>query len=918
MRLLLWLLLLPLTGFAAGDTGRVQVCRLTCEYLVSPPGIDRTHPLLGWQLQGNRNGLAQTAWQVLVASSPEKLQAGTGDVWNSGKVVSFQSQQVRYQGPALESGKQYWWKVKIWDEQNLQTDWSPPASWSMGLLAKEDWQGRWISARYAPVSAVREHMGTWSNVKGYTTIDTAAVYLRKIFHAGKTVKRATVYICGLGYYELYINGRKTGNRVLDPVFTDYQRQVSYATYDVTAALRRGGNALGVILGNGFYNSPTPDLFQMENAHWKTPPRLLLDLHIEYANGTKAIITSDTTWKWSTGEIVYNSIRSGETIDHRRRQQGWNNAGFRDRHWQPAVGVPPPTGRLQAQYMPPLRINENIPPQRIFQPRKGVYVVDFGKNITGWISLRIKEPAGRRIICRYNEVLHPDSTVDMRHSSGHTRGRFQLDELITAGNGPEYFEPRFTYHGFRYVQLEGLTTMPQLSDLAAKSVHTALDTTGYFSCSDQRLNNLQHAVQRTLLNSIHSMPGEEPTREKMGWTLDAGVTMESYLYNFDALNTYKKTLQDFMDAQESSGHIPSIVPTNGWSFLTPAGQPIQFDDPWWGGTIFFIAEKLWEHTGDTAIIAHAFPAMKAYVDYVSTTAKDGLVYWSLGDWLDLTFNNGPGLTPVVQTSTAAWYWMCERLAAFARLLGEDGTAQQYTEQASRIRDRFNSAFLDSSTGWYAKGSQTAQALPLYLGLTPDAAVRPVTDRLLEAIAQEKDHISAGFVGVLPFLNYLPLHGYDSLAWRIIAQPESPGYLHMVTSTSSTLGENLNSKGYGSGHHPYAAHIGFWLYKYLGGIRTDPAHPGFRQFIIAPLIVPGLDSMTCKTHSLYGEIVSAWKKESGGVTINLSVPGNTSATVILPAGAAAALRAAGLPVQEEKHGRVTVQVGAGKYAWRIARL
>ncbi len=860
----------------------VRLTNLTCEYVINPVGIDHPAPLLGWQMFSVENGAAQTAYRILVAESPEALEKNTGDVWDSGEVCSEKSQNISYRGNPLVSGQYYWWKVQIRDQHGKLTEWSSPASWLTGLLSESDRQGEWISQRYADVSPERGFIDSWKKPGSYKATDTSAVYLRKNFDVAESIKKAVVFVSGLGYYELYINGKKVGDHVMAPTFTDYQRQVNYATYDVTSFAEKGKNALGVILGNGFYNSPTEDLFQMEKARWKTPPKLWLQLAIEYADGRKETIITDNTWTCGSGEIVFNSIRAGETIDKRQLQTGWNLASFDDSGWKKAVTVPAPIGRLRAEYMPPMKVTQSIRPENITEPQKGVYLVDFGKNITGWISLKVTGSKGQRIQCDHNEALNDDGTLNTKYSTTHTGGRFQREIFILTGEGEEFFEPRFTYHGFRYVQIRGLKDKPSPDDITAKSVHTALDTIGRFTCSDEPFNNMQQAIQRTLMNSIHGMPAEEPTREKMGWTLDAGDAMEAYLYNFDAINAYKKSLQDFMDAQEPSGHIAAIVPTNGWSYALPSGKPIYWDDPWWGGSIFIIADGLFRFTGDTAVIAHAFDALKGYVDFLTTTAKNDTLDWSLGDWLDLTHGSkgvGPGLTPVTQTSTAGYWWMNERVSAYARMLGKNALADEYAKNAQRIKYNFNRVFLDETTGWYYEGSQTAQALPLFLGMVPENMKAKVEEKLIEAVERFDDHISAGFIGTNPLLNYLASNGQADRAFRIVGQKDTPGWLHMVRDAKSTMGENLNAKGYGSGHHPYGSCVGFFLFKYMGGIRPDETQPGFKNFIIEPLFVPEMENISVKTASLYGTTESSWKRENDRIKLRIVIPGNTTAELLL---------------------------------------
>ena len=363
----------------------------------------------------------------------------------------------------------------------------------------------------------------------------------------------------------------------------------------------------------------------------------------------------------------------------------------------------------------MRVTGELPAERVVRTSPGVYLVDFGENLTGWVEARVRGERGQTVELQFNEVLKADGSLDTQNSTWHTRGRYQTGLLILGGEGMETFEPRFTYHGFRYMQVRGLTYEPSPEDFTAKCVHTDLPSAGTFHCSMPKLNELNAAVRRTLLNSIHGIPGEEPTREKMGWTLDAAVVMESYLYNFDALNAYKKALRDFRDAQAPTGHIPSTVPSAGWGYVHEDGSLDYWDDPWWGGSIFLLTDKLYLHTGDVGVLEYAFPALKAYVDFLTSTARDHIVTWSLGDWLDLnpdTTSQASNLTPVAQTSTAGYYWMSRRLAEYAEILGYDRRlSEHYGALAERIRERFNREFLDPRTGIYAENSQTAQALPL---------------------------------------------------------------------------------------------------------------------------------------------------------------------------------------------------------------
>jgi alpha-L-rhamnosidase len=731
---------------------------LLCEYLVNPLGIDAVMPRLRWVFESKpgERGRRQTAYQILVATSEAKLRAGQGDLWDSGKTESNQSAQVPYRGKPLQSRLRCWWKVRVWDEKGRPPAWSQPAHWSMGLLSPGDWQGDWIGSDIGQD-------------------DPHAVYLRRVMPLAKRPTRATAYISGLGYYELYLNGKRVGDHVLDPGFTDYDQRVLYVTYDVTGSLSLGTNIAGVVLGNGWYHPITPDAFRFEKAPWRQVPRLLVNLDLDYADGSHETLTSDSSWKWSTGPLVFNCIRAGETYDARLELPRWNEPNYDDSGWKPAVAVMAPKGRLRAQMEPPIRITETVKPVKLTEPKPGVYLFDLGVNLTGWARFEATGEPGQKITLEYNEVLRPDGTLDMKHSHGHTYGRYQTDELILNRQGRGAFEPRFTYHGFRYVQVTGLTRKPALLSLLARGVHTDWETAGEFSSSNPKINKLEEAVRRTLSNSAHSIPGEEPTREKMGWTQDGLNTMEAALYNFRAAPVYTQYLYDMIDAQEANGHVPPIVPTSGWGRTEPDGSPPDYSDPWWGGTLPYVAGKLYEYYGDRRALEEACEPMKRWVDYLTSTAKDHLVDWRLGDWLEIGKSGRPKRTPIIQTSTAGYYFCVMAVVRTAELLGRPDDAQKYRQLAEQIKTSFNRHFFDPQTGLYAPESQTSQVLPLYLDMVPEGKRELVLQRLIENIHEHKDHMTTGFVGVMPMLLSLPDWGYEDLGYTVAMQEDVPGFL-----------------------------------------------------------------------------------------------------------------------------------------------
>ncbi len=861
---------------------------LTTEYLSSPIGIDKTSPILSYKIDSDQLGTRQTAYQIRVASNPELLMMEEPDITDTGKVFSEQSHNIKLPRTFDTSNKRYYWQVRVWDEYDKVSSYSKIAMWQTGLLNDRDWTASWISNKHVVVKSTRTPMNVYYNPDDFVKEDTAAVYLRhQESLLPEAIDYATAYMTGLGYYEVSIDGKKVGDHIMAPIFTDYQRSVNYTAFDITSQLDgKKSIVVSAILGNGFYNHTERDLFQMEKANWKTPPKLRLEIIINYKNGNSKRIVSNPSWEWSYGPIVYNSIRGGETIDARVNLDGWKKVGYVESEWLPTVKVPAPLGTLTYQYVPPMREVRTLLPDSSWTIGNDVTVFDFGENLTGYADVLIEGPSGTTVDILFNEAIDSNGRLKRRYSASHTFGRFQHGKLILSDKKADEFAPRFTYHGFRYVEIAGISTDSIIS-IEAKSVHTDIKKTGHFESSNPRLNDLNRAVNRTLLNSIHGMPGEEPTREKMGWTYDGGMnTMESYLFSFDAILAYKKYLRDLIDSQEDNGHIPPIVPTNGWGFTEKTEQQkdsvILYDDPWWGATLPFVAQQLYKNTGDIAILDESYEAVKKHTDFVLKTAEDDIVYWSLGDWLDLEHNKngwGPGLTTVPLTSTAGLYYLLDITAKFAKQLGNDLDYKKYSVIAARVKKSFNEKFLDQATGAYENPSQTGQAVTLYYGLTPAIAKEQAYQLLQDRIVANDYHTSVGFIGVRPLIRLLSEDKDLLLMYRLVTQEHSPGWLHFVENERSTMGENLNAEGYGTGHHPFATNIGFWLYEFLGGISINLDHK--IPITLRPGIIVDLDWVNTSTNTLYGKVVSHWiKKEDGPIEYRITIPSNASARLVLP--------------------------------------
>jgi len=647
----------------------------------------------------------------------------------------------------------------------------------------------------------------------------AAILLRKQINLSRQPVHATAYISGLGYYELYVNGRKVGDHVLDPGFTNYTQRVLYVTHDITDLLRSGRSAIGVMLGSGWYDSPAMDVWGFHLAPWIAPPKLLLQIDIEYDDGTREAVVTDASWKCATGPIVFNSIRGGQTYDARREKSGWDQPGYDDSSWHDAKIAPAPAGQLRAQFHPPIRATASIRPVKLTEPKPGVYVFDLGVNIAGWARLITSGPRGTRVKLEYNELLKPDGTVNMEHLASLTGGRFQTGECILAAEGVETYEPRFTYYGFRYVQVTGLKERPTLDSLVGIRVHTDPEPAGEFACSNPAVNRIQEMIVRTQLTNMHGVPTDCPQREKIGWTGDGYITMEEAIYNFRMPTFYLKWWRDMLDVQDDNGHASCIAPSPGWGRSQSDGSPGILSDPWWGGAIVRLPWKHYHYYGDRRILEQAYEPMKKYLGYVATQAP-GHISWAIeGDWLEVDAAGSSQRTPPRLAGTAAYFYHAKIVAEIAKLLGKDEEAAKYSRLAEAISASFHKKYFDAKTGLYAEDSQVAQAMPLYFGMTAQNKRELVLKRLLENIKEtRKNHISSGIIGTYYVFETLMEAGHDDVAYAMLTQKDFPGWIHMLDQGGRTIWESWN--GGGSRNHPALGSIGAWFYQGLGGIRLAP--------------------------------------------------------------------------------------------------
>jgi alpha-L-rhamnosidase len=688
------------------------------------------------------------------------------------------------------------------------------------------------------------------------------------------------------------------------------------------------------LGNGFYYLITPDLFQNEKAPWRTPPRLFAQLDLIYADNATATFITDRSWKLTTrGPIRFNCVRGGETIDHNFELGAWLKAGYDDTAWSSAIELAPPRGKLQPQTIPPIRVDETAIPVAITEPAPGLYIADYGRNLVGVVRFSVAGIKGARVTLDFNERLRADGTLDTGYAAFHTYGRYQRQIFILNGKDDsgqgEVFEARFTYHAFRYVQIQGLTHPPRPEDLVALRFHTALERSGSLVCANPQLNTLHDAARRTLEDCTFGTPCSEPVREKIGWNGDPLFDLDAYFYLFNATTLYRKMVKDIVDGQEANGHILPITQSNGWGKLDSDGGREYCDDPWWGGTLADSVRGLVAFQADLPTLRQAYEATRRYVTYLTSTAQQHIVSWSIGDWCDSKWRwpEGPGLTPVPLTSTLGYYRYAKLASSQAKILGRHEDADHYERLANQIRSAFNARFYHSDSATYHEGSQSAQALALFTGAVPADDQRRVLDTLVREIVAADGHLTTGFIGLLPTLYTLVDHGYVDLAYEAVTKPTGSGWFFMfdLTGDPPTLGECIHPHviAMGTCHHQFAAGVAGYLYRCLAGIRPDPASPGFKHVIIRPAPPRDLAWLEATHCSVRGPIRVAWKQKDGAFRLEVTIPANTTATVFLPSPQAEEISESGVPLATArgvKQVRVTpahtqVMIQSGSYAFVV---
>lgn len=869
-------------SFAATD--------LRCEYLLNPINVGSSNPRLSWIDEARTRNWSQSAYQIQVASRREELESGHAALWDSQKTPSAQSSQIKYRGKSLSAQDSCWWRVRVWDNQGAVSGWSRPAHFEIGLLSEKDWgTSQWIGINGKPE-------------------DHPAPYLRKEFLIGEKVRRARVYAVGLGYAEIHINGQNVApGTEREPGYTNFDKRVLSVSYDVTSLIKKGPNAIGAILGTGWYDVHDLATWNFDRAPWRARPKLRLVLAIETVDGKTEFINSDSSWKITNGPILRDGIYTGEIYDARKELGNWDRSTYADSGWSKAEVMEAPKGKIVPRACPPVMVGQTIRAKKITEPKPGVYVVDFGQNFAGHVRLKVNAPAGTRITLRYSERLDRDgmierSQIEQFMAKQTSPQPFQSDTYICRGGDLETWEQSFSYSGFRFMEVTGLPTRPTLGDLEGRFAHTEFESAGTFACSDDTLNRIQSATRYSYLSNAQSIPTDCPQREKNGWTGDAQLAAEAGLMNFRSETFYTKWLDDLADTESDNGLMSIIVPTGGWG--SGARHPA------WDSAYPIVADDLNLYLNDQEAIATHYEGLKKYVDSLATELKMGvLTFDSLGDWVPWKTE-----TPSTYTSTVYLYEDAKILSRVATNLGKTEDAKHFADLASLVRAGINHEFYKKGT--YANGSQTALSMALYFDLVPKERRLKVFGDLVKNVVSQ-GHIDTGILGAKYLIRVLSENGRSDLAYQLIARKEQPSWAWWIAQGATTLWEDW--KGESSLNHIMFGDVSNWFYQWIAGIGLDESAPGFSHILIHPQPVGGIQWAKADHMSPHGRILSAWKLNQEGFTLNVSIPANTTATVVIPFGTSvteSGRKVEDLPdIQVVSHtlNQTVLHVGSGNYSF-----
>jgi alpha-L-rhamnosidase len=924
--ILFFVLTTCITSAFAQSSGKVTITNLRCEYSENPLGVETQKPRLSWQLASGERNQRQTAYRVLVSDSPQSLQKEKGTFWDSGKQTTDQSLLIPYAGKPLLAAKQYFWKVMVWDKTGNASAWSPVAHWRMGLPTAADWgKAKWIgvekmdsSKRVVPAVEFGNTLESQHNRPDLVTAKNLLPQFRKEVVVQKSVKSATAFVSGLGHFELFLNGKKVGDHVLDPGWTQYDQVAQYVTFDLTKQLKNGANALGIMLGNGFFNIPNERYKKLIVSYGY--PMFIANILIEYTDGTTQTLVSDTSWKATQSPITFSSVYGGEDYDATKEQPGWMNAGFKDSQWQtPLVVKGPP--RLSAQEQEPIKILATFTASRPKSPRKGVWVYDIGQNLSGFPQLIVSGKRGSRVKMTPSELLTDSSLADQR-----AVGPVVFFTYTLRGSGRETWHPQFTYYGFRYVQVEGAVpegepnpdNLPIIQEIKGLHTRNAARRVGSFSSSSTLFNRIESLIDWSVKSNMASVLTDCPHREKLGWLEVTHLMGNSVRYTYDIAHFYAKMAHDMQEAQTPDGLIPSVVPE-----YPRFGGPFR-DSPEWGSAAVILPWYLYKWYGDQQLLTESYPMMQKYAAYLSKKAKDNILTHGLGDWYDLGPKPlGPSqLTPKGITATATYYYDLTILTQTAQLLGKTSEAAEYEQQAAAVKQAFNQTYYDPKTAQYGTGSQAANAMALYMNLVKPENRAAVSANLVRDIKARNNSLTAGDVGYRYLLLALGQAGASDVIFDMNSRTDVPGYGYQLVKGATALTESWQANHDASNNHLMLGHLMEWFYSDLAGIQEQPSSIAGKEILIYPKLVGDITSVNASYDSPYGLVVSQWKKDASRIELTVKVPVNTTAIVYVPTGNSASILENGKPVRQQREIQFVRQekaytvfkVGSGTYLFQ----
>jgi len=893
----------------------IQSFDLRCENRIAPLGIEVLSPRLSWKLESTQRGKRQSAYQILVADSEDKLSKNDGNLWDSKKIDSNQSIQIKYEGKQLSSSLICFWKVRVWDEDGFISDWSETSTWEMGLVAQDDWKVVWIN----------DGKPDPQNTEDFYEDDPAPLF-RYNFKINKNVKKARLYISGLGYYAASINGERVGDHVLDPGWTNYNKRVLYSAYDVTDLLHDDGNCIGVMLGNGWYNPLPMTMWGYLNLREHLPigrPRFIAQIKIDYNDGSSEFIVSDVNWKTHEGPIIRNNIYLGEIYDARKEISGWNKFGFDDSNWKSAKIAEEKVGKLQAQNQPPIKITGYLKPVNITEPKPNVHIYDMGQNFAGWVKLKVEAPAGNRITLRFGELLYEDGTLNpMTSVAGQIKGRnkegelrggpgvpdtaWQSDTYITRGGGVEEYIPRFTFHSFRYVEITGYPGEPDEDALEGLQLSSSPNAAGSFECSNQLFNDIQKITEWTFLSNVFSVQSDCPHRERFGYGGDISATTDAFIYNFDMLNFYSKVARDYQDAARPDGMLTDTAPFVG----------IHYCGIGWAMAHPLLLLELYKYYGELSLVEEQYNTARKWFELV--LSQNGFIIQE-----GLSDHESLAPMPSPEMVTPLFYLSANYMSKLAKITGRKDDAKRYLSLSEQIKTAYLDTFYEKGSGKFAPKTQASQAFALYTGLVPENEIEKAVSELVRNIEIEhKNHLTTGLYGTKFMLDMLSNYGRAETAGKIVNQTTFPGWGHMLANGATTLWEHWEySDNTYSHNHPMFGSVSEWFYKWVAGIQADPTALGFEKIFIRPQIISRVDWVNASYNSIHGKIISQWEREDKSFTLNITIPVNTTATVYLPAEDSTVISESGSEISGIKEvqfikmdkGCAILKVGSGCYSF-----